>query len=96
VLATTFGTLLLNGLLVLWLWAAGVEFATMDRVQPGESGFHIGPLPSMHKVLLIIILITNAWLLIYLIVRRKRQYALSFAAGAAVPMGYVLYILASA
>ncbi|MBH8570681.1 hypothetical protein KB206_17445 [Microvirga sp. STS02] len=95
ILAATIGALLLDGFLVAWIWADGVDFATMDRVMPGESGFHIDPLPLSYKLLLGLLLLINFGLL-YLLSKRSRQYAWGFAAGAIVPMGYLLFILASA
>ena len=88
-------TLLLDGFLVAWLWADGVDFATMDRVMLGESGFHVAPLPFSYKLLFVAILLINI-VLLYLLSKRKRQYALGFAAGAAVPMSYLISILMSA
>jgi hypothetical protein len=95
VLAIAIGTLLLNGLVAVWLWAEGVNFATIDRVQPGESGFRIDPIPGSYKWLLSAVFVVNVGVLMYLLAKKKRQYALSFAAGAAMPMGYILYTLAS-
>ena len=96
ILTIVISTLLLDGLLVAWLWGTGVDFAIMDRVMPGESGFLINPLPDIYQGLLGAVFVANTGLLVYLLLKRKRLYVLSFAIGAAVPMGYLISILASA
>lgn len=93
VLAIAIGTILLDGFLVAWVWGTGVDFATLDRVSPGGSGFQINPLPIGYKWLLGAVLVANIGLL-YSLARKKWQYALGFAVGAIVPMGYIILILA--
>ena len=93
ILAIIIGTLLLDGFMVAWLWGEGVDFATMDM---GSSDFQINPLSSTYRWLLGAVFIANIGLLVYLMTNGKRRYALSFALGAAVPMGYLVVILASA
>ncbi|MFD1470816.1 hypothetical protein ACFQ48_21515, partial [Hymenobacter caeli] len=63
VLAIVLSTLLVDGLVVAWLWVVGVDFAIMDRVVPGESGFHINPLSNSYKWLLGVILVIYSTLL---------------------------------
>ena len=96
ILAIVIGTLVLNGLIVTWIWGTGVDFATQDIVLPGGSGFQIKPLPDSYRWLLGALLAANIGLLGYLLAKRKRQYALCFAVGATVPMGYLIMIVASA
>ena len=96
VLAIIISTLLLDGFIIAWLWGTGVDFAIMDRVLPGESGFNINPLPNSYKWLLSAVFVANILLLFYFLTKRKRLYALSFATGAVIPMGYLILILASA
>ena len=96
VLAIIIITLLLDGFIVAWLWGTGVDFAIMDRVLPGESGFNIKPLPNRYKWLLSAVFIANIVLLFYFLTKRKRLYALSFAVGAFIPIIYLILILASA
>lgn len=94
--ALALGTLLLDGLAVAYVWAAGVSFATRDRVEPGESGFQINPMPAGYKAALGVILAINIGSLFYLLLKRRHGLALSFAAGAAVPMSYLVLLLISA
>lgn len=89
-------TLLANGTAVALLWAQGVDFATLYRQLPNGSGFQIKPLVASYKWLLGILLLVNIGLLIYLLVRQKSWYALGFALGASVPMGYLILILTAA
>ncbi|MBO2010478.1 hypothetical protein [Hymenobacter negativus] len=95
ILAILIGTLLLNGFIVAYLWGTGVDFATQDIVLPAGSGFQINPLPASYKWLLGAVLVANMGALLYLLIRSKRYYVLSFAAGAAVPMSYLISILIS-
>lgn len=96
ILAIIIGTLILDGLIVVWLWGTGVDFAIQDTVPPGGSGFQINPLPGSYRWWLSALLAANIGLLAYLLAKGKRRYALSFAVGAAVPMGYLIEILMSA
>ena len=89
-MALAIGTLLVDGIAVAFLWAAGVDFATLDRVLPDGSGFQIKPLTAGYKWLLGALLLANLDLM------QRRWFAWSFALGAAVPMCYLLFILASA
>lgn len=89
------GTFLLDGVLVALLWANGVDFATLDRVPPGGSGFQINPLPDSYKLLLLGILAANVSILLYLLAKRRLWYAASFVAGATVPMNYLIRVLFS-
>ena len=95
-LAIIISTLLLDGFIVAWLWGTGVDFATQDIVPPGGSGFQINPLPDSYQWLLAAVFVANIGVLLYLLAKGRRQYALSFAVGAAVPMGYLVNILTSA
>jgi hypothetical protein len=96
VVALAIGTLLLNGMAVALLWAAGVDFATLDRELPNGSGFQIKPLAATYKWLLGALLAANIFLLNYLLAKQRRWYALGFIMGAAAPMVYLVTILASA
>ena len=96
VVAIGISTLVLDGLIVTWLWGTGVDFATQDNVLPGGSGFQINSLPGSYRWLLGALLVVNIGLLVYLLAKGKRRYALSFTVGAAVPMSYLIGILAAA
>ena len=96
ILAIIIGTLLLDGFIVAWLWGTGVDFATLDIVPPGGSGFQINPLPGGYQWLLRAVFAANIGLLVYFLAKGKRTHALSFAVGAAIPMGYLIEILVSA
>gem|GEM_PF-6445884 len=96
VVALAIGTLLVDGLAVAFLWAAGVDFATLDRVLPDGSGFQIKPLSAGYKWLLGALLLANLSLFLFLLLKQRRRFALGFALGAALPMCYLLFILASA
>jgi len=95
-MALAIGTLLVDGIAVAFLWAAGVDFATLDRVLPDGSGFQIKPLTAGYKWLLGALILANLGLFVFLRLKQRRWFAWSFALGAAVPMCYLLFILASA
>jgi hypothetical protein len=88
--ALTIGTLLVDGVIVAWLWATGVDFATMDRVEQGEPGFQIKPLLISHRWLLGAVLAANIGIVLYLLMKQRHWYALGFAVGATVPMLYLV------
>jgi hypothetical protein len=96
VLAVAVGSFILDGILAAYLWAQGVNLATIDvPVKPGESGFHIEPLTAIYKWLLIALFVTNACILVYLLAKRQLWYALSFVVGAALPMLFLINSLGS-
>lgn len=96
IVAIIVGTLLIDGFVVAWVWGTGVDFATQDIVPPGGSGFQINPLPVGYKWILGAVLLINILMSLYLLATGKRRNALSFAVGAAIPMGYLIAILISA
>jgi hypothetical protein len=96
IVALAVGTLLADGIAVAFLWATGVDFATLDRVLPDGSGFQIKPLTAGYKWLLGALLLANIGLFLVLRLKQRRWPAWGFALGAVLPMCYLLFILVSA